>query len=104
VKLEVLPGNQIVNGRKTYGPGTVADYGEDEAARLIRLGVAKALGEAANEKPPDTMTDTKTPEEKAAEKRAKAEKAAVKKHLGTAEEVAKLTDEELAKLFEGAKE
>ncbi|MDR1288003.1 MAG: hypothetical protein LBK08_10375 [Treponema sp.] len=45
--------NQIVSGKKTYGPGSVVDYSEDEAGRLIRLGVVKALVENDYKKPPD---------------------------------------------------
>jgi hypothetical protein len=105
MKIEVLPGRQIVTGNKTYGPGETADYAEAEAKCLIELGAAKELGEPESDDDPDNPPSPPlTPEEKAAKKRQKAEAAAVKKGLGTAEEVAKLTDEELAKLFKGTEQ
>ena len=51
MKIEVLPGRQIITGNKTYVPGETADYPEAEAKRLIELGAAKALGEKPDNPP-----------------------------------------------------
>ena len=61
MKVEVLPGRQIVTGNKTYGPGETADYAEAEAKRLIELGAAKALGETPAQKPDNPPPPEKKP-------------------------------------------
>jgi hypothetical protein len=90
-KVKVIKDVTVHSGNKKYGMGAVFDYEGDAVDKLVEIGFV----EKVSFPPPET----KTPEQKAAEKRKKAEEAAVKKGLGTAEEVAKLTDQELQELF-----
>jgi hypothetical protein len=106
VKIEITAG-QIYTGTKTYSPGDIADFPDFEAERLIYLGVAKRSGAPApnvannNADPPKTAEEIAA--EAAAKKHQKTEAAAVKKGLGTTEEVAALSDEDLQSLFKAGK-
>jgi 4-hydroxyphenylpyruvate dioxygenase-like putative hemolysin len=123
VKIEVVRGQVYYGNKRAASPGDVIDLPDAEAKRLITLGVAKAPGssKAADNSDP---APPKTPEEIAAEveaaakkaaeaeakkaaeaakKRKKAEESAVKKGLGTAEEIAALSDEDLQSLFKAKK-
>jgi hypothetical protein len=105
VKIEVVRG-QIYSGNKpTANPGDTLDLPDAEAKRLINLGVAKIPGSprtADNSDPASPRTAEEIAAEAAeaaAKKRKKDEAAAVKKGLGTAEEIAALSDEDLQSLF-----
>ncbi|MBU1080912.1 MAG: hypothetical protein KKB59_10540 [Spirochaetes bacterium] len=76
---------------------------DKEAKRLIDLGKAKAV---KGRPPSETAAEKKAREEAeaAAEARAVLEAKAVEKGAGTAEEVAKLSDDELAELLKEAAE
>jgi hypothetical protein len=78
-------------------PGDPFDIDDKEAMRLIAANLAKpAVGEPAD--PPETE------EQKAAKKREKLIAAAVKKEIGTAEDLEKLTNEEIQELLKKGKE
>jgi hypothetical protein len=87
MKIEIVTGQVYSGNNPAAGPGDVIDLPDAEAQRLITLGVAKKPG--APEPP------AKTEAEIAAKKRKKMEDAAVKAGLATADEVGKLSDEEL---------
>jgi hypothetical protein len=94
VKVKVIADVAVHTGNRTYGLGAVFDYEGDAVDKLIEMGFVEKIGGPAK-------TDEETAKAEAAKKREKAEKAAVKKGLGTAEEVSKLSDQELQELFKG---
>jgi hypothetical protein len=71
------------------------DLDDKTAGELIAAGFVSKLGAS--------KTAEEITAEAAAKKQKKAEEAAIKKGLGTAEEVAALSDEDLRSLFKGAK-
>jgi hypothetical protein len=99
VKVKVIKDVTVYDGNKTYGNGGIFDYhgGEEAVNKLVTLGIVEKVS-AAPSAPPQ-----KTEAEIAAERRKKAEKKAVKDGLGTADEISKLSDDELFDLVKEKK-
>jgi hypothetical protein len=96
MKVTVLKGT-VYRGAKHYGPGQIVDLDDKTAGELIAAGFVSKPGA------PKTAEELAAESEAAAKKRKKAEEAAVKKGLGTAEEIAALSDEDLQSLFKDKK-
>jgi nucleotide-binding universal stress UspA family protein len=111
-KVKVIKNVTVYSGNKTYGLGAIFDYEGDALDKLIEMGFVEKVGAPPpNAPPPKTAEEiaaeaeaaAKKAAEEAAKKRKKAEEAAVKKGLGTAEEIAALSDEDLQSLFKAKK-
>jgi hypothetical protein len=100
-KVKVIKDVTVYDGNRTYGLDAVFDSsgGEEAGEKLVKLGFVEKVGAP---KAPG-KTEAEKAAEIAAAKRKKQEEAAVKNGLGTAEEVAKLSDQELQELFKAAK-
>jgi hypothetical protein len=111
IKVKVIADVTVYDGNKTFGKGSMFDYSGGEAAveKLIELGYVEKAGKPSAAQETEKERAAKAAEKeaekaaKAAEKRKKAEEAAVEKGLGTADEVAQLSDDELQELFKAAK-
>jgi nucleotide-binding universal stress UspA family protein len=95
----------VYQGAKHYGPGQFVDLDDRTAGELIAAGFVSKTGapKTAEEIAAEAEAAAKKAAEEAAKKRKKAEEAAVKKGLGTAEEIAALSDEDLQSLFKAKK-
>jgi hypothetical protein len=91
----------IYRGTERHGPGQTIDINDAEAKKLIAAGHVSKSGASDAGNPPKTEEEIAA--EAARKKREKTEAAAVKKGLGTAEEVAALSDEDLQSLFKAGK-